>query len=78
MANFDEVQTLREKIRRDLGRVNIVVNNAALLTGVPLLDGRPDDVLRIFKVNLVSQLWVITVDFDQSLDRSDILIVAIL
>lgn len=58
VSNYDEVRTLREKIRIDLGSVNIVVNNAGLLTNISLHDGRPEDVMRALKVNLVSQLWV--------------------
>lgn len=58
MANYDEVRTLREKIRKDLGSVDIIVNNAGLLTNISLLEGQPQDVMRVLKVNLVSQFWV--------------------
>lgn len=58
VANYDEVRTLREKIRIDLGSVDIVVNNAGLLTNISLLEGGPEDVMRVLKVNLVSQFWV--------------------
>lgn len=52
------MRTLREKIRIDMGSVDIVVNNAGLLTNISLLEGRSEDVLRVLKVNLVSQFWV--------------------
>lgn len=41
-----------------MGSVDIVVNNAGLLTNISLLEGRSEDVLRVLKVNLVSQFWV--------------------
>lgn len=63
VANYDEVRTLREKIRIDLGSVDIVVNNAGLLTNISLLEGRPEDVMRVMKVNLVSQFWVTRIGF---------------
>lgn len=52
------MRTLNEKIKQDLGDVDILVNNAGLLTKISLLEGKPEDVLRVIKVNLVSMFWV--------------------
>lgn len=58
MANYDEIVALKEKIKADLGDVDILINNAALLPKVSLLQGNPEDIVRIIKVNLISYFWV--------------------
>lgn len=58
MANYDEIVALQEKIRVDLGEVDILVNSAGLLPKLSLLEGNPEDLLRIIKVNLLAYFWV--------------------
>lgn len=58
VANYDEIVALKEKIQADLGEVDILINNAALLPKISLLQGNPEDILRIFKVNLVAYFYV--------------------
>lgn len=58
VANYDEIIAVKEKIKNDLGDVDILINNAGILPIVSLLEGNPEDILRIFKVNLISHFWV--------------------
>lgn len=58
VANYDEIVLLKQRIKNDLGDVDILINNAGLLPRVSLLQGNPEDILRIIKVNLVSHFWV--------------------
>lgn len=58
MANLDEVRTLKERIRKDLGGVDILVNNAAISPDLSLLRGQPEEIARLIRVNLLSQFWV--------------------
>lgn len=58
VANYDEIVSLKEKIKKDLGDVDILINNAGVLPRVSLLQGNPEDILRIMKVNLLSHFWV--------------------
>lgn len=58
VANYDEIIALKEKIKNDLADVDILINNAGLLPKISLLEGNPEDILRIFKVNLLSHFWV--------------------
>lgn len=58
VANYDEIVALKEKIKADLGEVDILINNAGLLPRVSLLEGNPEDILRIVKVNLIGYFWV--------------------
>jgi NAD(P)-dependent dehydrogenase (short-subunit alcohol dehydrogenase family) len=41
------------------GRLDVVVNNAALDLAAPLLETRPEDAQRIFAVNALAPLWMI-------------------
>lgn len=58
VSNYEEIVALKEKIKADLGEVDILVNNAGLLPKVSLLQGNPEDILRIIKVNMVANFWV--------------------
>lgn len=58
VANYDEIVALKEKIKIDLGEVDILVNSAGLLPNVSLLEGNSEDLLRIIKVNLLAYFWV--------------------
>lgn len=63
VANYEEIVALKERIKTDLGDVDILINNAGLLPRVSLLQGNPEDILRIVKVNLVSYIWVSAILF---------------
>lgn len=59
ISNYDEIVALKEKIKTDLGEVDILVNNNVdLLPEVSLLQGEPKDLERIMNVNLVAYFWV--------------------
>lgn len=58
VANYDEIVALKEKIKADLGEVDILINNAGVLPRVSLLEGNPEDILRIVKVNMIGSFWV--------------------
>ncbi|XP_055322844.1 17-beta-hydroxysteroid dehydrogenase 13-like [Sitodiplosis mosellana] len=61
VANYEEIVALKEKIKADLGDVDILINNAGLLPRVSLLQANPEDILRIVKVNLIGYFWTIRV-----------------
>lgn len=67
VANYEEIVALKEQIKIDLGEVDILVNNAGVLPRVSLLQGNPEDLVRIIKVNLVGSFWV---SFDQFIKLS--------
>lgn len=58
VSDFADVKQLRNDIEEDLGPVDILVNNAALIPAVSLMEGKPDDIERILKVNVTSNFWV--------------------
>lgn len=58
VSNYQEVVQLKEKVFKDYGTVDILVNNVGLLPRVSLTEGSPDDIMRIINVNLTSHFWV--------------------
>lgn len=52
------MNNLRTEIERDIGPVDIVINNAGLLSTVSLLEGKPEYIQRVLNVNLASHFWV--------------------
>lgn len=55
---------LRKQIIRDLGMVDILVNNAAILPiNLSLREGKWTSLERILKVNIHSHFWVTLYEF---------------
>lgn len=58
LTDYLAVEKLRNKIREDIGIVDIIVNNAGIVPSVSLMEKDWTDVDRIIKVNLYPHLWV--------------------
>jgi 2-deoxy-D-gluconate 3-dehydrogenase len=52
VARYPEVEALVERTVRELGRLDVLVNNSGIATVVPLAEASPDDWQRIVDVNL--------------------------
>ncbi|XP_055696411.1 estradiol 17-beta-dehydrogenase 11-like [Lutzomyia longipalpis] len=57
VANYQEVLALQSQIQKDYGCVDILINNAGLVTKLTLLEGTPEDVQKVINVNIVSNFW---------------------
>lgn len=77
VSNHDEVEQLRLNIEQDLGPVNILINNAALLPLTSFREGPWTDRKRILEVNIHSHFWMIRNFLTGMIDRKDGHIVAI-
>jgi all-trans-retinol dehydrogenase (NAD+) len=59
VSNYEEVYELRGLVQDALGTVDILVNNAAIVTtNISLLEGSYEEIQKIVDVNLTSNLWV--------------------
>ena len=47
-----------EKIKRDVGDVSILINNAGIVTGKKFMDTPDNLALKTFEVNTISHFWV--------------------
>ena len=54
-----EVKKLASRVKLEVGKVDILVNNAGIMKKAKLfLDLNEDDILHIFNVNILSQMWL--------------------
>ncbi|EKD14043.1 uncharacterized protein L3040_007953 [Drepanopeziza brunnea f. sp. 'multigermtubi'] len=59
VGDKDQVAKVALDIERDLGTPTILINNAAVVNGKPLLDLSLDEIDRTFRVNLLSHFYTI-------------------
>lgn len=50
-----------EKVKKDVGDITIVINNAGIMPTHSLLDHTPEEIEKITNVNLLAHFWVITI-----------------
>jgi len=48
-----------QRVQRDVGAVDVLVNNAGVVSGRPLLELTDDDIERTFRVNVLAHFWTI-------------------
>ena len=59
VASYEQMKSLVKQIKRDVGDVTILVNNAGIMNGFKLLtDLSEDEIRRIFDVNILAQFWL--------------------
>lgn len=70
VGDRDAVHEAAGLLRRDVGPVDVLVNNAGVVSGRPLLDLTAEDVERTFRVNALSHFWT-TQEFLPSMVEHD-------
>jgi len=59
VSKHSEITQLKEDIESSLGFVDILINNAGLLSlDLSLMEGKAEDVQKVVDVNLTAHLWV--------------------
>lgn len=58
VSKYQEIVKLRESIERDLGSVDILVNNAAIIFNGPFQTEDPEKIEKMVHVNVLSVIWV--------------------
>ncbi|NXG63178.1 RDHE2 dehydrogenase, partial [Hemiprocne comata] len=56
-SNREEVYEQADKVRKEVGDVTILINNAGILLGKKFLDTPDEDFERTLRVNFFSQVW---------------------
>ena len=56
--NEDEVAKMAKKVTKEIGPVDILINNAGILNGKSLLMLSTDEIRRTFDVNVLAHFWV--------------------
>lgn len=47
-----------QKVKKDIGDVSILVNNAGVITAADLLSTQDHQIERMFEVNILAHIWV--------------------
>lgn len=58
MANLDCIVEVKKEINRNMGIVNILVNNAGLMPRSSAQDNDPDSIRRMMDINVMGHFWV--------------------
>ena len=58
LCDRKDVYRVAEEVRREVGDVTIVINNAGVVSGKPLLDIDDASIQRTFDVNVLAHFWV--------------------
>lgn len=58
LTKTDEIRSVADKVRREIGDPYILVNNAGILTGGELLKVKEAHIRRTFEINTLSHFWV--------------------
>ncbi|XP_009584612.1 PREDICTED: estradiol 17-beta-dehydrogenase 11-like, partial [Fulmarus glacialis] len=53
----EEIYSAAEKVKKDIGDVSILVNNAGVITAADLLSTQDHQIERMFEVNILAHIW---------------------
>ncbi|XP_050452080.1 17-beta-hydroxysteroid dehydrogenase 13-like isoform X2 [Cataglyphis hispanica] len=77
VTNRKEVFKVAEKVRKEVGDVTILVNNAGTLFVKKLLDQSADEIRRVIDVNLISHYWTLQAFLPSMIEKNHGHVVAI-
>lgn len=60
ISNENQVEELGRKVRKEVGDVEILINNAGILYAKPLLELSNEQVKKTLQVNTLAHFWVST------------------
>jgi NAD(P)-dependent dehydrogenase (short-subunit alcohol dehydrogenase family) len=58
VSNRDAVLTVARKVKEEVGEITILVNNAGIMPCHPLLQHNPQEIRRIYEINVFAHFWV--------------------
>ena len=70
VTNKQAVDVTAERVTKEVGRCDIVINNAGLVAGKSLLDLTEQEILNTFHVNVLSHFWIIKAFLPDMLARN--------
>ncbi|RZF32774.1 hypothetical protein LSTR_LSTR016821 [Laodelphax striatellus] len=59
VSNREEVLALAARVRAEVGDVTMLVNNAGIMPCRPLPNHKPEEIRKIFDVNVLAHFWII-------------------
>ncbi|GFY43841.1 hypothetical protein TNIN_413181 [Trichonephila inaurata madagascariensis] len=77
VSNENQVEELADKVFREVGDVDILINNAGVLPGKPLLELTNKQIKKTLDINTLAHMWTIRQFLPRMLERGEGHIVAI-
>ncbi|XP_046455180.1 estradiol 17-beta-dehydrogenase 11-like isoform X2 [Daphnia pulex] len=59
LSKREEVYQMAQRVKREVGKVSILVNNAGVVSGKVLLDCSDEQIQRTFDVNVLAHFWTV-------------------
>ncbi|XP_076168921.1 short-chain dehydrogenase/reductase family 16C member 6-like isoform X1 [Ptiloglossa arizonensis] len=59
VSNREEVFSVAERVREEVGNVTILINNAGIMPCRAFMDHTPEDIKRIFDINVLAHCWTV-------------------
>ena len=59
VSKHQEVYRVAEQVRTDVGMVDVLINNAGVISGKPLLECSDEQVQRTMDVNIMAHFWTV-------------------
>jgi NAD(P)-dependent dehydrogenase (short-subunit alcohol dehydrogenase family) len=57
VSNRFELELIFQRIKKEIGFIDICINNAGIAVGTPFFKTLDDEAQRVIEVNLLSNLW---------------------
>lgn len=59
LSSKESVYKAAEEVKRDVGEITMIINNAGIVVGKPFLELSDESIQRTFDVNVMSHFWII-------------------
>ena len=70
ISNKEDIDQTAEKIREDFKKIDILINNAAVITGKSIADCSYEELKRTMDVNLLGTIWITKQFLREMIDRN--------
>ncbi|XP_045451391.1 estradiol 17-beta-dehydrogenase 11-like [Melitaea cinxia] len=71
LANKDDIYRTAKQVEEEVGRVNLLINNAGVVSGKYLLDTPDHLIQRTFDVNVLAHFWTVKAFLPSMIDYND-------
>jgi len=71
VSNKDQVKQLAQTIKKEVGKVDILINNAGIVAGDYIWDLKDEQIEKIFKVNTMAVIWMVRAFLPDMIKEND-------
>lgn len=71
LSSREMIEDVAEKVLADVGHIDVLVNNAGIVTGKSLLDSTPEQIQLTFDINALALFWTTRAFLPKMIERND-------